>query len=98
MSSTDGREKFFVEIIRPSHYDDDGYVIQWLRTFIPSNSLACVYALVHASGVERVLGDHVEIVATVYDETNTVIPMRRIIRRMQSARGRGLVLLVGVQT
>ena len=22
--------QFFVELIKPSHYDDDGYVIQWL--------------------------------------------------------------------
>src|ERR1700712_4789934 len=98
MSHTDSRETFFVEIIKPSHYDDDGYVIQWLRAFIPSNSLACVHALVHAAGVERVLGDHVDIVTTVYDETNTVIPVRRIVRRMRAAGGRGLVLLVGVQT
>jgi hypothetical protein len=42
---TRDRETFFVEIIKPSHYDDDGYVIQWLRAFIPSNSLACLYAL-----------------------------------------------------
>jgi hypothetical protein len=98
MSSTHPRETFFVEIIKPSHYDDDGYVIQWLRAFIPSNSLACVHALVHAAGAARVLGDHVEVVATVYDETNTVIPVRRIIRRVRAAGGRGLVLLVGVQT
>src|SRR5262249_33086226 len=25
--------QFFVEIIKPSHYDDDGYVIQWVRGF-----------------------------------------------------------------
>jgi len=23
--------KFLVELIKPSHYDDDGYVIQWWR-------------------------------------------------------------------
>ena len=32
--------KLYVEVIKPSHYDDDGYVIQWRRAFIPSNSLA----------------------------------------------------------
>jgi radical SAM superfamily enzyme YgiQ (UPF0313 family) len=95
---TDGREKFFVEIIKPSHYDDDGYVIQWLRAFIPSNSLACLYALVHASGEQHVLGDHVDIVVNAYDESNTVIPVRRIIDRIQAEKGRGLVLLAGVQT
>jgi hypothetical protein len=31
---------FRVILIKPSHYDDDGYVIQWRRSPIPSNSLA----------------------------------------------------------
>src|SRR4051794_30338117 len=95
---THGRETFFVEIIKPSHYDDDGYVIQWLREFLPSNSLACLYALTHAAVQRRVLGEQVDVVANAYDESNTVIPVRRIIRRAQAAGGRGLVLLAGVQT
>ena len=37
--------RFLVELIKPSHYDDDGYVIQWWRAIIPSNSLSSVYAL-----------------------------------------------------
>ena len=36
---------FRVVLVKPSHYDDDGYVIQWVRSSIPTNSLACVYAL-----------------------------------------------------
>ena len=28
------KTKFFVELIKPSHYDDDGYVIQWWKSFI----------------------------------------------------------------
>src|SRR4051794_1943543 len=95
---THGRETFFVEIIKPSHYDDDGYVIQWLREFLPSNSLACLYALTHAAVQRRVLGEQVDVVANAYDESNTVIPVGRIIRRAQAAGGRGLVLLAGVQT
>src|SRR5580704_8434773 len=90
------RETFFVEIVKPSHYDDDGYVIQWLRTFIPSNSLACLYALAHAAGNRRALGDQIDVVVNAYDESNTVIPVRWIIRRIQGARG--LVLLAGVQS
>ena len=43
-----GERRFVVELIKPSHYDDDGYVIQWLRSWIPSNSLACLYA--HRAG------------------------------------------------
>jgi radical SAM superfamily enzyme YgiQ (UPF0313 family) len=95
---TQGRQRFFVEIIKPSHYDDDGYVIQWLRAVIPSNSLACVYALAHAAAERRVLGDRVDVVVNAYDESSTVIPVHKIIRRIRGAGGRGLVLLAGVQS
>jgi radical SAM superfamily enzyme YgiQ (UPF0313 family) len=95
---TQDRQKFFVEIIKPSHYDDDGYVIQWVRAFIPSNSLACLYALVQDVQQRQALGAGVELVLNVYDESHTVIPVRQIIRRMQAGGGRGIVLLVGVQS
>ena len=39
------KRKFTIVLIKPSHYDDDGYVIQWRRSTIPSNSLASVYGL-----------------------------------------------------
>ena len=29
---------FHVEVIKPSLYDDQGYVVQWLKAWIPSNS------------------------------------------------------------
>ena len=29
-------------MIKPSHYDDDGYPIVWWRTILPSNSLAAL--------------------------------------------------------
>ncbi len=39
------KRRFRIVLIKPSHYDDDGYVIQWRRSTIPSNSLASVYGL-----------------------------------------------------
>src|SRR5437016_1432607 len=96
--ATHDRTRFFVEIIKPSHYDDAGYVIQWGRGFIPSNSLACLNALVHSTAERRVLGQAVDIVASAYDETNTVIPVQAIIRRIRQGGGRGLVMMAGVQT
>jgi hypothetical protein len=47
MTATSKRadKTFFVELIRPSHYDEDGYVIQWAKAWIPSNSLACLYGI-----------------------------------------------------
>jgi hypothetical protein len=87
-----------VEIIKPSHYDDDGYVIQWVRAFVPSNSLACLYALARDVQRRRALGAGVDLVLNVYDEVHTVIPVDRIIRRIRAGGGRGLVLLAGVQS
>src|SRR5215468_547115 len=64
--ATHNRTKFLVEIIKPSHYDDDGYVIQWIRGFIPSNSLACLYGLALDAQRRRVLGADVHVALSVY--------------------------------
>ncbi len=92
-----GERRFIVELIKPSHYDDDGYVVQWMRSWIPSNSLACLYAIAQDVAARRVLGDDVAIDIHAYDESHTVIPIKRIIRRIRAADG-GLVCLVGVQS
>jgi hypothetical protein len=92
-----GDRRFVVELIKPSHYDDEGYVIQWLRSWIPSNSLACLYAITQDIAARRGLGADVTIETHAYDECHTVIPIRRIIRRIRAADG-GLVCLVGVQS
>lgn len=36
------RRVFQIELIKPSHYDDDGYLIQWRRAWVPSNTLSCL--------------------------------------------------------
>jgi hypothetical protein len=36
------RRRFLAVLIKPSHYDDDGYVIRWYRSPMPANSLATV--------------------------------------------------------
>lgn len=89
-------EGFSLVLIKPSHYDDDGYVIQWLRSAFPSNTLAVLYGLALDCHERRVLGEDVDIVVTALDETNTRIRPERIARRLAS--GPGLVALVGVQS
>ncbi len=89
---------FRVVLIKPSHYDDDGYVIQWLRSAIPSNTLAQLYALAIDSAERQALGDDVEITVSAYDETNTRIKPKAIIREIRKAGGRGMVGMVGVQS
>jgi hypothetical protein len=89
--------RFVVELIKPSHYDDDGYVIQWAKSWVPSNSLACLYAIAQDAAVSRALGADVDIEITAYDECHTVIPIKKIAKRIKAADG-GLVCLVGVQS
>ncbi len=89
-------KRFSVVLIKPSHYDDDGYVIQWFRSAIPSNSLAVLNGLALDCRDRRVLGDDVEIVVSAFDETNTRIRPHKIARELSG--GRGMVALVGVQS
>src|SRR5258708_28131076 len=94
--SSPSPQRFSLVLIKPSHYDDDGYVIQWFRSAIPSNSLAVVNGLALDCKQRRVLGDDVEIAITSMDEDNTRIRQKRIVNQL--AGSRGLVMLVGVQS
>jgi radical SAM superfamily enzyme YgiQ (UPF0313 family) len=92
------RKCFSLFLIKPSHYDDDGYVIQWRRSSIPANTLASLNGLALDCVARSVLGEDVEIQITVWDETNTRIQPEKIALRIRQSGGRGMVGLVGVQT
>lgn len=92
LSRPRARRPFQLLLIKPSHYDDDGYVIQWWRSSIPSNSLAAVYGNALDAAERQVLGEDVEIEVTVLDETNTRIDTAGLIRQMRRGidrNGRG---------
>ena len=82
------QRKFTIVLIKPSHYDDDGYVIQWRRSTIPSNSLASVYGLLAECADERVLGPDVEIEIEVYDECNTIVDIPERFRSASAQPGK----------
>jgi pyruvate-formate lyase-activating enzyme len=86
-----------VALIKPSHYDRDGYVIQWLRSTLPSNSLASVFGLVEECAQNRVLGAETDIEIEAYDECNTIIDVDAVARRIRASGG-GMVGLIGVQS
>jgi radical SAM superfamily enzyme YgiQ (UPF0313 family) len=92
-----GRRRFLVVLIKPSHYDSDGYVIQWHRSTIPSNSLASLYGLLAGCAEAKTLGPDVDIEIEAYDECNTLIDVKRVARQIRQA-GAGFVGLVGVQS
>jgi radical SAM superfamily enzyme YgiQ (UPF0313 family) len=91
------RRQFCLVLVKPSHYDDDGYVIQWFRSAIPSNSLAALYGLAKDCSERRVLGDDVDLEIHTFDETNTRVRPEAIARMIEKA-GSGMVMLVGVQS
>jgi hypothetical protein len=98
MSAAAKKSTFQLVLVKPTHYDDDGYPITWLRSHIPSNTLAALYGLAEDCRKRQVLGADVEIVARPIDETNTRIRVDHIAADIKRSGGRALVCLVGVQT
>ncbi|NML05641.1 radical SAM protein [Sphingomonas sp. G-3-2-10] len=85
-------------MIKPSHYDDDGYPIVWWRTVLPSNSLAALNGLGRDAARRKVLGPDVSINLTPIDECNTHIDPRKMARTIRKRGSRALIGLVGVQS
>jgi hypothetical protein len=90
--------RFQLVLIKPSHYDDDGYVIQWAYSCIPSNSLAVTYSLAVDAASRQVLGPDIAIDVTPIDEANTRVQIRDILALLRRHSGFGMVGLVGVQS
>jgi hypothetical protein len=55
------KRRFQLHLLKLSHYDDDGYVIQWYRSAIPSNTLAAMYGLALDCRERHVLGPDIDI-------------------------------------
>ena len=90
--------RFQLILIKPSHYDADGYVVQWLRSTMPSNSLAAVYSLAKGAAERGILGPDLPIDVIAIDETNTRVRPREIAKRIARHGGLGMVGLIGVQS
>ena len=73
-------------------------MIQWVRAFIPSNSLAVVHSIARDAARRTVLGPNVEFEFTVIDESNTRVNIPKVLNQFQRNGGFGLVALVGVQS
>jgi radical SAM superfamily enzyme YgiQ (UPF0313 family) len=97
-AAASAKRHFKLFLIKPSHYDDDGYVIQWMRSAIPSNTLAVLYGLASDCASRKVLGEDVEIDIVALDETNTRIRPERVAGELARNGGFGMVAFVGVQS
>ena len=92
------RRRFLLFLVKPSHYDDEGYVIQWWKSALPSNSLACLFGIAQKCMEDQVLGEDVDIEIFPVDETNTRIRVDHIARQIKDNGGFGMVGFVGVQS
>ena len=97
ISAAATRRRFCLVLVKPSHYDDDGYVIQWLRSAIPSNSLASLYGVVRDCAERGVLAPQFELEIHAFDETNSRIRPARL-AALIAAAGNGMAMLAGVQS
>jgi hypothetical protein len=98
MLHSGGQRRFQLLLIKPSHYDDDGYLIRWWRAMSPANSLAAIYGIAADCAERQVLGPDVAIDIEVIDETNTRIDVAALLARFRRNNNFGCVALIGVQS
>ncbi|MBN1688046.1 MAG: radical SAM protein [Candidatus Omnitrophica bacterium] len=92
------KERFHIILIKPSRYDDEGYVIRWGWGIITSNSLACLYSLTQDVFKKGFLGENVEPVIHTFDETVQKIPVRKLCQSVRKRNEKAIACMVGVQT
>ncbi|MBI4431832.1 MAG: radical SAM protein [Candidatus Omnitrophica bacterium] len=90
--------KLHLYLIKPSKYDDDGYVIRHWKGVLPSNTLACLYALSEDVRSRGVLGRDLKWEVCTIDETVQNIEVRNMIGASRRKGVKTLVCLVGVQS
>ncbi|MBZ5552733.1 MAG: radical SAM protein [Acidobacteriia bacterium] len=85
-------------LIKPSNYDDDGYVVTHFRGVLPSNTLSCLAALTEDVLKRKTLGEGLDIRVHLLDETVQKIPVKKICRTARRSKSQTIVCLVGVQS
>lgn len=90
-------DKLHIVLIKPSKYDDDGYVIRFWKGVLPSNTLNVLHGLTEDVKERRIFGS-LPIEVTTFDETAEKVPVNKIIHWSRQQGTKLLVCLVGVQT
>ena len=92
------QKKIKIVLIKPSKYDDEGYVIRHFRGVLPSNTLACLSSLTQDVARRGLLGAETELEVELIDDTVQKVPVQKIIKSNRLPRRRTIVALVGVQS
>ena len=88
---------FPVILIKPSHYDKNGYIIQWWRSFVVNNALAVMGSVITDAAEREALGPDIVIERRLIDEVTEVVRPDRLIRWLAQF-DHAAVMLVAVQT
>jgi len=91
-------KKLNLYLIKPTQYDDDGYVVRHWRGVLPSNTLACLAGLTEDVVAQKRLGESLRVKLHVLDETVDHIPVKKICRSQGRSDTKTIVCLAGVQT
>ncbi len=92
-----GVTRLLVILIRPSKYDDDGYIMRFFRGVLPSNTLAALAGLTREAAATGALG-RLKVETLMLDEYVQPVDVRRLARRARRPDTRAVVALCGVQT
>src|SRR5215831_6669015 len=94
---TQGIRGLHVVLLKPSKYDDEGYILRHWRRVLPSNTLACLYALTEDVKRRRALREDLEMTVEILDEAVQKLNVPKIIRRSRRPGWKTVVCLVVVQ-
>ncbi|MBN1293704.1 MAG: radical SAM protein [Candidatus Latescibacteria bacterium] len=86
-----------VVLIQPSRYDDDGFIIRYVKGVLPSNTLACLRSLTldFTENWKKTKGIDIDLL--LYDEMVDVVPFKKIASKNKKDC-KVVVALVGVQS
>ena len=91
-------ERLHLFLIKPSKYDDEGYVIRYWKGVLPSNTLSCLNGLSEDVRERGILGKDLTWEITLIDDTVQGISYKKIIKESRRAGTKTVICLVGVQS
>ena len=89
--------RLVVLLVRPTRYDDDGYVVRHWRGTLPSNTLSCLNGLTQDAVTNGALGS-LPVEVHAFDEAVDRIDPQKLGRMLRRPGTRILAALAGVQT
>lgn len=87
-----------IYLIKPSRYDNEGYVVRHFKGVLPSNTLACLYGLTEDVRENGSFGKDLTWKTEIIDETVQKVETNKIIRHAKKKDTKVIVCLVGVQS